>query len=136
MVLQYDQPSASDERLIRELIGLPFSWKKRFKDCPIGSPRLDVAEFSPHFSKHFGNRVDQKFISIERREKGILVYIRNPLNNYVWAIPYYQLSLFKSDTFNLHANGLFVRVKIAGAKPSVKKFLDKMMEARIAFLEK
>ena len=134
MILLYDQPTPKDERAIRQLVGFPFSWRERLKDRPIGSPRLDIESTSPQFLKHLGSTVDQKFVSIERRTKGVIVYLRNPKNNYVWAIPYYQLSVFKGQTFNLHAQGLFMRIRLKGAKPSVFRFLDKMMDARLAFL--
>jgi hypothetical protein len=136
MIYLYDQPSHKEEKAIRDLIGEPFNLKTRIKNRPVGSPRLIVNDYSPSLDKHFGQSVDRKFISIERREKGILIYIRNPKNNYVWPIPYYRLTIFKStDSFNIHAEGYHVNIDLIPARKSVSKFLTKLMETRAEMLD-
>lgn len=135
MIYLYDQPSLKEDKAIRDLIGEAYNLKMRIKDRPVGSPRLIVNKFSPELEKFFGTSVDRKFVSIERREKGILIYIRNPRNNYVWPIPYYRLTIFKGgDSFNIHADGYHVNITIVPARKSVSKFLKKLMEVRAEVL--
>ena len=56
---------------------------------------------SEKLAQCFGKSQDIKFVIIELRKKGIIVHIRNAVNNYVWLIPFHHLSIFKSDLLSI-----------------------------------
>jgi len=118
---------------INELVGQPFGFLERLKLGGNGSPRIGIVDLSPALKEKFGESSERKFINIELRDKGILVYFRNHVNNYVWPIPFYHLSIFQSGTFNLHAHGLFLKLDTNASKD---KFIGKMMDAKTAYGKK
>lgn len=120
---------------INAMVGHPYSFMERLKMGGNGCSRLYVEEYSPKFSKHFGESQDRKTINIELRENGILVYINNKVNNYVWVIPYYRLNIYQTKTFSIYADGAFIKVKKDSVFPMNKKFVDKLMQLRLNFLE-
>ncbi len=120
---------------INELVGIPYGFIERLKLGGNGSPRLSVDEYSPQLKLQFGESAERKFINIELRKKGILIYFRNHVNNYVWPIPYYQLSIFQSGTFNIHAHGLFIKIHLDTNSRSSNIFIKKMLKAKAEFAE-
>lgn len=113
---------------INEAVGEPYSLLERVRLGGNGSPRLSVKSYSEKLNAHFGEGSERKFVNIELRRKGVLVYIKNHINNYVWSIPYHQLSLFKSGTFNIHAEGHFIKIELENQHPSVQKFTKKLLQ--------
>ena len=74
---------------------------------------------------------DINYGNIELREKGILVHINKGLQNFSWAIPTYQLHLYRTNGFSVHAQGNFVRFKSNKLLKENKKFIDKLIDLKI-----
>ena len=115
---------------LNKLVGKPFSLIDRFKQKGIGSRRIVVESFSPGLFHYFDDDNDLKKVNFELRPKGIIVYIKNKINDYKWAIPYYALHIYNTQTFSIHAHGNFLKFKQNEVFPYNQNFFDQVMSAR------
>jgi hypothetical protein len=97
----------------------------------VGSKRMIIVDVSIGFSKFINVISDINYGSIELREKGIIVHINKGLKNFSWPIPFYQLHMYKTNGFSIHACGNFVRFKNNKLLKENKKFLDKIIDLKI-----
>ncbi|NCT10791.1 MAG: hypothetical protein GW772_12035 [Flavobacteriia bacterium] len=114
-----------------DLLGKPFSFFQAIKLGGVGSKRMMITQVSPGFSSLMNAVADINYGNIELREKGILVHINKGLKNYSWAIPFYQLHIYNTDTFSIHAQGNFVKFTKNKLLKENKKFLDKLIDLKI-----
>ena len=113
------------------LLGKPYTFLKALKLGGVGSKRMMIEQVSPKFSSMMNNVSDINYGNIELREKGIIVHINKGLKNYSWAIPFYQLHLYNTQTFSIHAQGNFVQFKKNNLLRENKSFLDKLVDLKI-----
>lgn len=111
MILATTQPNREQRDEIRELIGKPISWIKRFKMGGNGSRRIDVGQHSAIFFKHLHNSVHLTKCNIEIREKGVILYLGKGPRYCMWVIPFHFLQIYRSGGYTVHATGHFVRLK-------------------------
>lgn len=116
---------------INDLVGKPYSLFESIRKKGVGSKRMIVEDVSPGFKKILNTVSDINYGNIEIRDKGILVHITKGLKNFTWAIPYYQLHLYKTSGFSIHAQGNFVRFKNNLLLKENKKFIDKLVDMKI-----
>jgi hypothetical protein len=116
---------------INDLIGKPFSFIEALKKKGVGSKRMIVDDVSIGFKKILNTVSDINYGNIEIREKGILVHITKGHKNYSWAIPFYQLHIYKTSGFSIHAQGNFVRFKSNKLLKENKKFVDRLIDLKI-----
>lgn len=112
-------------REINELVGEAYSFIKSIKLKGTGSHRMIISEVCPPFTNILSKNADIKYGAIELRPKGIIFHVNKGLENYSWAIPYYKLVIFKSDTLSIHADGKFIKV-----------LNDKFVQKNLAFITK
>lgn len=96
----------------------------------IGSGKLIVRTTSEKLDHCFGKSQDIKFVIIELRKKGIIIHIRNSINNYVWLIPFHHLSIFKSDFLSIHGAGEFIKIDLSCMQRNNIDFIDKIMRMK------
>ena len=113
------------------LLGKPYTFLKALKLGGVGSKRMMIEQVSPKFSSIMNNVSDINYGNIELREKGIIVHINKGLKNYSWAIPFYQLHIYNTQTFSIHAQGNFVQFKKNNLLRENKSFLDKLVDLKI-----
>lgn len=130
MILGNNHNDLKVKRLVNEEVGEPFSLVERIKQGGIGSQRMLIKGASEDLAKCLAPDQDLKYASIELRPKGIIVYLRNKVNEYIWVIPYYKLSVYKSEFFSLHADGFKLRFHLGSVFPSNAKFIAKMLDQR------
>lgn len=116
---------------INDLIGKPYSFIESIKMKGTGSKRMIVDDVSLSFKSILNQVSDINYGSIELREKGILVHITKGHKNFSWAIPFYQLHIYNTSTYSIHAQGNFVRFKKNKTYKENKKFLDKLLDLKI-----
>jgi hypothetical protein len=116
---------------INDLTGKPYSFFESIKRGGTGSKRMIVEDVSPGFKKFLNAVSDINYGNIEIREKGILVHITKGHKNFSWAIPFYQMHIYKTSGFSIHAQGNFVRFKSNKLLKENKKFLDKLIDLKI-----
>ena len=129
----YDTTHTNKEakEVFEDLLGKPYSFLKALKLGGVGSKRMMIEKVSPKFSSMMNNISDINYGNIELREKGIIVHINKGLKNYSWAIPFYQLHIYNTQTFSIHAQGNFVQFKKNNLLRENKSFLDKLVDLKI-----
>ena len=116
---------------IKDLVGTSYSFIEAIKMKGVGSKRMVIESVSPGFKNILNLVSDINYGNIELKKKGILVHITKGLKNYSWAIPFYQLHIYKTDGFSIHAQGNFVRFKSNKLLKENKKFLDRLLDLKI-----
>ena len=116
---------------IKEIVGESYSFIEAIKMRGVGSKRMVVEDVSPRFKNVLNSVSDTNYGNIELRKKGILIHITKGLKNYSWAIPFYQLHIYRTGTFSVHAQGNFVRFKNNKLLKENKKFLDKLLDLKV-----
>jgi hypothetical protein len=116
---------------ITDLIGDTYSFIEAIKMKGVGSKRMVVEDVSPGFKNILNSVADINYGNIEIRKKGILIHITKGLKNYSWAIPFYQLHIYKTSGYSIHAQGNFVRFKDNKLLKENKKFLNRLLDLKI-----
>ena len=116
---------------INNLLGNSYSFLQSIKMRGTGSKRMMIEEVSHGFLKFMNVISDVNYGNIELREKGIIIHINKGLKNYSWAIPYYQLHIYKTEGFSIHAQGNFVRFRNNKLLQENKKFLNRIIAFKI-----
>ncbi|PQJ74883.1 hypothetical protein [Polaribacter gangjinensis] len=131
MIYDTTHTNIEAKEVFEDLLGKPYSFLKALKLGGVGSKRMMIEKVSPKFSSMMNNVSDINYGNIELREKGILVHINKGLKNYSWAIPFYQLHIYNTQTFSIHAQGNFVQFKKNNLLKENKSFLDKLVDLKI-----
>lgn len=130
MILNNSVPTPETIRKIDKLVGKSFSFLARYRMGGIGSHRMYVKAYSQGFEKLLVRNSNALFGNIELRPDGIIVHLSQRNHRFSWVIPYYQLSVFQSEGFTLHANGEFIRFHTDNLFDKNKVFLERMFKAR------
>jgi len=135
MVLNTTHTNKENKELLNALVGKAYSFLQSLKLKGVGSKRMVIDNVSPNL-KHLLNTVsDVNYTNIELRPKGILIHITKGLQNFTWAIPYYQLVIYKADGSSIHAQGRFIHFKNNKMLKENKLFFDKLLNEKIKFDE-
>lgn len=118
------------EATINDLIGKRYTFIESIKLKGTGSKRMMIEDVSIGFKKIINAVNDINYGNIEIRSKGILVHINKGLSNYSWAIPFYQLHIYKTNGYSIHAHGNFVRFKTNKLYTENKKFIDRISQLK------
>ena len=116
---------------INDLIGKSYSLLESIKMKGVGSKRMMIDDVSIGFKKILNEVADINYGNIEIRKKGVLVHITKGHQNFSWAIPFYQMHIYKTNSFSIHAQGNFVRFKNNKLLKENKKFLDRLLDLKI-----
>jgi hypothetical protein len=133
MILETTQSNKNNKNLINDLVGRPFKFFERIKMNGIGSKRMVIQAVSPNLNKYLNTVGDVNYANIELRPGGILIRINKGLQNFTWAIPYYQLVIYKTNGSSIHAQGRFINFKNNILLKENKEFLKKMMDLKIKY---
>lgn len=76
---------------IEKRVGKSFSFFDKIKMGGNGSPQLFVSALSDEIKPYFKQSADRKFVNIELRQKGLLIYLKNESNDFIVAFPYVDL---------------------------------------------
>ncbi|QNM85833.1 hypothetical protein H9W90_01555 [Polaribacter pectinis] len=131
MIFNTTHKNKDEEATINDLVGSAYTFFEAIKKKGVGSKRMMVSDVSPNFRNIMNVVSDINYANIEIRKKGILVHINKGLKNFSWAIPFYQLYMYKTDGFSIHAQGNFVRFTSNKLLKENKKFIDKLVDLKI-----
>lgn len=135
MILETTYFDKSHKSLLEDIVGKPYSFWRSLKLKGIGSSRLMIENVSPNL-KHYMNTVsDINYANIELRPQGILIYINKGLRNFIWAIPFYQLHIYKTPALSIHAQGKYIQFKNNRTFRENKTFFNKLKSFKINFDE-
>lgn len=117
------------------LVGRPFNLLERIKKGGIGSGRLVIHKISPKLNLGKLKFSETDYANIELRPRGVIVHYTRKLERFSWIIPYYRLVVYNSQSFSIHANGSFIQFQKNRNYKENKKFIEKMIQRKIDFLE-
>lgn len=120
--------SYSDKKITRQIneaMGLPYSWKDRWKMGGIGSKRMTIKDISDEYRKYLNADHYLSNANIELRPKGIIIHFRHKLQAYSWIMPFKELEIDANEFLTLKAADKFITFE-SGVEP---KFIDKLIIA-------
>ncbi|WP_298343834.1 hypothetical protein [uncultured Algibacter sp.] len=135
MILDTTYHNKEHKQLLYNLVGRSFTLLESLKMKGIGSKRMIVGEVSPNMNRYTNIVSDINYANIELRKNGILIFINKGLKNFTWAIPYYQLVIYKTNGTSIHAQGKFIHFKNNKTFKENKRFFEKMLDEKIKFDE-
>jgi len=116
---------------INTLVGKPFSLLERLRWGRVGSHRMIIESHSDHFNFIVRKNHDINYCNIELRPRGIIIHFNKRNMRYSWIIPFYKLVLFRSKTFSIHANGIFLKIRNDRYLEMNHKFIRMILEAKV-----
>ena len=135
MLLNTTHTCKANKDRINSLVGPSFTLLDSIKLRGIGSKRMVVDKVSPNMASILNVVSDTNYGNIELRPKGILIHVTKGLQNFTWAIPYYQLVVYKTNGSSIHANGKFMHFRNDKTFKENKAFFDKLMNEKIKYDE-
>jgi len=136
MILNTTHFHKDHKRLLMGVVGKQFSVLESLKMKGIGSKRMIIHDVSPNLKPYMNTVSDANYANIELREKGILILINKGLQNFTWAIPYYQLVMYRTNGASIHAQGKFIQFKNNITFKENKAFFEKMLDEKIKYVER
>jgi len=133
MILDSTYKNKDHKQLLLDVVGEPFTFLESLKMKGIGSKRMNINDVSPNLNTYLNTVSDINYANIELRKSGILIFINKGLQNYTWAIPYYQLVIYKTNGASIHAQGKFVHFKNNITFKENKLFFKKMLDQKIKY---
>ena len=124
MLLNTTHFDRDHKQMLTDLVGRSFTLLESLKMKGVGSKRMIIGNVSPNLSTYMNTVADINYANIELRTKGILVFINKGLQNFTWAIPYYQLVMYKTNGASIHAQGKFIQFKNTPKVPSRGQSFD------------
>jgi len=125
-----------DLLLIDELVGKAFSFFESMKMGGVGSKRFIIEGASQNFKNVLKTFSEINYSNIELRPKGIIVHFTQQLNRYAWAIPYYKLTVYSTETFSIYSDSASLKFKKNKLYASNKDFIKKMLDRKSLYLKK
>lgn len=135
MILNSTYHNKEDKQILEDLVGRSFTLLESIKMRGIGSKRMIIEGVSPNIQSYMNTVSDANYANIELRKNGILIFINKGLKNFTWAIPYYQLVIYKTNGASIHAQGKFIQFKKNKTFKENKRFFDKMLDEKIKYDE-
>lgn len=131
MILNTTHFNKEHKQILNDLVGASFSLFESIRMKGVGSKRMIIGEVSPNLKPLMNTVSDINYANIELRRQGILIFVNKGLQNFTWAIPYYQLTVYKTNGISIHAQGKFIQFKNTKTFKENKQFFDKMLDEKI-----
>lgn len=135
MVLDSTYNNKEEKEILRDLVGRSFTLIESIKMKGIGSKRMIINDVSPNLQSYMNTVSDANYANIELRKNGILIFINKGLKNFTWAIPYYQLVIYKTNGASIHAQGKYIHFRNNKTFKENKSFFEKMLDEKIKYDE-
>ena len=127
MLLNISYNSDKNEEMILSLVGKPYNIWSLFQIGKIGSPRLQIISASKEISDLLSYDNNINWCNIELRPKGIILRFRSLLETYGLIIPYYKLTLFKSDSNEYSFYCDIIKIKVEAKTKNSIDFIKKIL---------
>lgn len=135
MIFNTTHSSKENKESINGFVGKSFGFIESIKLKGIGSKRMVIDNVSPNLKQYLNTVSDINYANLELRPKGVLIHITKGLQNFTWAIPYYQLVIYRTNGSSIHAQGKFIHLKNNRMFKENKLFFDKLLNEKIKFDE-
>ncbi|MFK7756270.1 MAG: hypothetical protein AB8B53_04985 [Flavobacteriales bacterium] len=127
--VSYNDPKIKRE--IRKAVGESYSWAERLKCGGTGSPKLKVLMASREIAERLEKDNYSNNCNIEICYQGIIIRFRSILETYGLIIPFYKLSLFKSDADSYSIFSGKHKVVVAADNPKVHAFFKRLLDLKV-----
>ena len=127
MLLNISYNSDKNEEMILSLVGKPYNIWSLFQIGKIGSPRLQIISASKEISDLLSYDNNINWCNIELRPKGIILRFRSLLETYGLIVPYYKLTLFKSDSNEYSFYCDVIKIKVVAKTKNSIDFIKKIL---------
>ncbi len=133
MIVEVTHQDKQTIKQIDAFIGKPFGFLTALKMGGIGSKRMTIQSVSSQLEHTQNSTPEIKYCNIELRPKGIIVRINKGLKDFAWVILYPHLSIFKSKTYNIHAQGVHMHLNLDRYYQENISFLKKLLRKKTEF---
>ena len=130
MILETTHINRTDKQFIADLVDKPYSIFQKIKLKNVHSRWMLIEKVGPNLNSYFDPVSEALRGRIERRPKGIVINISGHSKTYSWAIPYYQLVIYKTDSISIHAQGRFIQFGKNGSYKENKSFFKKLLDLK------
>jgi len=122
------------DKEINNLIGKEFNLFEKFKRGGTGSRQLIIKKSDNDIYEILSKSYELNKCNIEIRKKGIIIYFRSRQSTFGLSIPYYKLVIFKVDNnhYTLTYDEYFLKIRVETIPDH--KFLKKVLEEKVKFL--
>jgi hypothetical protein len=137
MLIQVSYYSKDKKELIDSIVGPSYSLLDRFKLRGIGSQRFILQE-SPNLelTDLFENQTGTRFCNIELRPKGIVIWFRVKIDNWILVLPYHKLTIYKDiKALNFYSEKWKLSLIPAHGAKLNKTFIQKIISQKAKLLE-
>jgi hypothetical protein len=135
LILNTTYTNKSNDQLINDLVGKPFSIMEKIKLKGVGSKRMVIDNASESIKPYLNTVADVNYANLELRPNGVLIRINKGLQTFTWIVPFYQLVVFKVNGSSIHAQGKFIHFKNNMTFKENKSFFKKLLDRKILFDE-
>lgn len=125
IIANYFKPNKEQEFEISGLIGPEYQWASQLSISQIFCSKMVIHRASRELIENFPNRSELVFGTIEIRPGGALIQLSQGDRATAWCIPFHHLSVVKSECWEIHSNGLCV--KLIDPSWSNKNFISILM---------
>ena len=126
MLLDHTAHLPSDNKAIDELVGTSFSMLTKIQMGGTGSEKMEILACSRFFQEALNKHQQTNYSSIEIRTRGIIVHFNNAKSYFVWCVPYYHLSVYKTSSLSIHGAGKIIKFKVNQTKN--KSFIRNLLK--------
>lgn len=135
MIIHNGNSSKENDQKINDLLGENLSFLKKILFKTNESKILKIKHISPHFRIPSDEIDNYKYGKLELRPNGVIIHLLFGVQKISWAIPFYQLVIYKSNGFSIHAQGYVVKFECDVYYQNNLDFIDKMINDRNTFLD-
>lgn len=135
MILETTHYNREHKPLLTDLVGRSFTLLESLKMKGVGCKRMIIEEVSPNMQTYMNTVSDINYANIELRKNGILIFINKGLQKFTWAIPYFQLVIYKTNGASIHAQGKYIHFKDTKTFKENRGFFRKMLDEKIKYDE-
>jgi len=135
LLLNTTYKNEENEVTIDDLVGKPFSLRRKILMGGVGSGRMVIDKASPKLEIALINGADLNYANIELRPKGILIRITRRTDNFTWIIPYYHLHIYKTSGLSVHGQGQYLHFRPNQMLYRNKPFFKKLSNLKLEFMK-
>ena len=133
MILETTHINKTDKQIITDLIGRPYSFFQKLKLKGAGSQWMTIEKTHPNLKSYFDPLSDITKGKVQLRPNGVLINMTDGSKTYSWAIPYYQLVVYKTNSISIHAQGRFIQFGKNGTFKENKTFFKKLLDLKVKY---
>lgn len=124
MILGNNHIDRETKELIDDTVGKKYSWRERFRRKGIGTSRMRIVDASEEIKSRLGKNQDLKYMNVEMRPKGLIVYFNNKINNYLWLLPQDKIQLSRTGQFKISDGENWISLETESVLPGNAAFFN------------